>query len=113
MSGYMQLTQEQRYTLSVMLRKNCSQSDIARAIADALDARFHFAHPCASWEHGSNENGNGLIRQYPPKGTDFATVTDRDPAFFMRRLNNRPRKWLGMKTPNQVFFDKRHVALGS
>lgn len=52
---------------------------------------------------------NGLIRQYVPKGADFADVTEDDLAFIMRRLNNRPRKCLGMKTPNQVFFGQRKL----
>lgn len=74
------------------------------AIADALDADFYFAHPYASWERGLNENTNGLIRQYFPKGCDFTTITHRDIQKAMDKLNNRPRKCLGMKTPNQVFF---------
>ena len=73
-------------------------------IAKALNADYYFAHPYASWERGSNENTNGLIRQYFPKGCDFATITDKDIQHVMNRLNNRPRKCLGMKTPNQVFF---------
>ncbi len=75
-----------------------------QAIAEALDADFYFAHPYASWERGLNENTNGLIRQYFPKGCDFTTLTQRDIQKVMDKLNNRPRKCLGMKTPNQVFF---------
>lgn len=74
------------------------------AIAEALDADFYFAHPYDSWERGLNENTNGLIRQYFPKGCDFTTITDQDIQHVMNKLNNRPRKCLGMKTPNQVFF---------
>lgn len=74
------------------------------AIAEALDADFYFAHPYASWERGLNENTNGLIRQYFPKGCDFTTISDKDIQRAMNKLNNRPRKCLGMKTPNQVFF---------
>ena len=73
-------------------------------IAEALDADFYFAHPYASWERGLNENTNGLIRQYFPKGSDFTNITDEDIRRVMDKLNNRPRKCLGMKTPNQVFF---------
>jgi len=73
-------------------------------IAKALGAKFYFAHPYASWERGLNENANGLIRQYFPKGCDFTTITDKDIQHVMNRLNNRPRKCLGMKTPNQVLF---------
>ena len=59
--------------------------------------------PYSSWERGSNENMNGLIRQYLPKGTCFETVNDEDCAFIMDRLNNRPRKCLGYRTPQEVF----------
>jgi len=85
-----------------------------RSIAKALGAKFYFAHPYASWQRGTNENSNGLIRQYLPKGTDFSTLTGRDLCAVMDKLNNRPRKCLGMKTPNQVFFGiKPTVALAS
>jgi IS30 family transposase len=84
------------------------------AIAEALNADFYFAHPYASWERGLNENTNGLIRQYFPKGSDFTTITQKDIQSTMDKLNNRPRKCLGMKTPNQVFFGiNPSVALAS
>ncbi len=73
-------------------------------IANKLDAKFYFAHPYASWERGLNENTNGLIRQYFPKGRDFTTITQEEINQVMNRLNNRPRKCLGIKTPNQVFL---------
>lgn len=73
-------------------------------IAKALGARFYFAHPYASWERGLNENTNGLIRQYFPKHRDFTTITQAEINEVMEKLNNRPRKCLGIKTPNQVFF---------
>lgn len=74
------------------------------AIAYHLGADFYFAHPYASYERGLNENTNGLIRQYFPKERDFRTITDEEIIHAMKRLNNRPRKRLGFKTPNQVFF---------
>ena len=73
-------------------------------IAKALKAKFYFAHPFASWERGLNENTNGLIRQYFPKKHDFSTITQQQINHVMDRLNNRPRKCLGIKSPNQVFF---------
>jgi len=80
-------------------------------IASALSAKFYFAHPYCSWERGTNENTNGLVRQYFPKKTDFSKITDRQVEKVMERLNNRPRKTLGYKTPNEVFFNQRTVAL--
>ena len=82
-------------------------------IAHHLDADFYFAHPYASYERGLNENTNGLIRQYFPKNRDFSTITDDEIIMAIKKLNNRPRKCLGFKTPNQVFFmnELNNVAL--
>jgi len=74
------------------------------SIAKDLECGFYFAHAYSSWERGTNENTNGLIRQYFPKDRDFRTITDDELIQSMKRLNNRPRKRLGFKTPNQVFF---------
>jgi IS30 family transposase len=85
-----------------------------KKIADKLNAKFYFAHPYASWERGLNENTNGLIRQYFPKGSDFTNITQKEINQVMRKLNNRPRKCLGIKTPNQVFLGiNPSVALAS
>ncbi|MFQ5752692.1 MAG: IS30 family transposase [bacterium] len=73
-------------------------------IAHYLSADFYFAHPYSSYERGTNENTNGLIRQYFPKSRDFRTITDDEIIRAMKRLNNRPRKCLGFKSPNQVFW---------
>jgi len=73
-------------------------------ISDSLNAKGYFAHPYHSWERGLNENTNGLIRQYLPKGSSFDELTNKDIQNIMNKLNNRPRKCLGIKTPNQVFF---------
>ncbi len=76
-------------------------------IASQLKADIYFAHPYASWERGINENTNGLIRQYFPKGTDFNQVSDDDIAQVMERLNNRPRKTRGCRSPNELFLGQR------
>jgi len=73
-------------------------------IASALDADFFFAHPYASWERGANENMNGLIRQFFPKKMRFDSITPKHIAFVMHRLNHRPRKCLGFKTPHEIFM---------
>ena len=80
-------------------------------IAAALQARIYFAHPYASWERGLNENTNGLVRQYFPKKYPFAKITDQDVHRVEDLLNNRPRKTLGYRTPNEVSFKQRSVAL--
>mgnify|MGYP001792160416 FL=1 len=73
-------------------------------IARSLKADIFFAHPYSSWERGLNENTNGLIRQYFPKKHDFTTITDDELAEAAHRLNHRPRKKLGFKTPYEVIF---------
>lgn len=71
-------------------------------VSQDLETAFYFAHPYSSWERGVNENTNGLIRQYFPKKTDFKTVTDEEVYNVMEKLNNRPRKTLGFRTPFQA-----------
>ncbi len=73
-------------------------------IAECLEAAFFFAHPYHSWERGTNENTNGLIRQYLPKSMGFELLTQEDCQKIMDKLNNRPRKVLGFRTPAEVFF---------
>jgi IS30 family transposase len=82
-------------------------------IAEGLQARIYFAHPYSSWERGLNENTNGLVRQYFPKKFEFVRITDQDLQQVEDLLNNRPRKTLGYRTPNEVFFKQRPVALPS
>src|SRR5271157_1640549 len=71
-------------------------------ITEEIGIKCYFAHPYASWERGTNENANGLVRWYFPKGTDFAKITDDQIALVESRLNNRPRKCLGFRTPIEV-----------
>jgi IS30 family transposase len=73
-------------------------------IREQLHTTVYFAHPYHAWERGLCENTNGLIRQYFPKGLRFELITDNQVQMVMNRLNNRPRKTLGYKTPNEVFF---------
>ena len=63
---------------------------------------FYFTHPYSSWEKGTNENTNGLIRQYFPKGTDFNKVSDDAIQLVEDELNNRPRKCLNYKRPFEI-----------
>jgi transposase, IS30 family len=68
----------------------------------ATGIQVYFADPHAPWQRGSNENANGLLREYFPKGLDLATVTDHAIHTAVDQLNNRPRKRLGFRTPNEV-----------
>lgn len=71
-----------------------------------LGMKLYFADPGCPYQRGTNENTNGLIRQYFPKGTDFRDVTHYEARAVEQRLNNRPRKCLGFRTPAEVFFEK-------
>ncbi len=80
-------------------------------MSNHLDVDIFFAHPCSSWERGTNENTNGLIRQHLPKSRNLTSVTANEETMIMDRLNLRPRKCLDFKTPFEVFFSNQPVAL--
>jgi transposase, IS30 family len=73
-----------------------------KELEDKLGIKVYFAQPYHSWERGTNENTNGLIRQYLPKGSCFKQLTQRQCDEIERELNNRPRKVLGFSTPNEA-----------
>jgi transposase, IS30 family len=78
----------------------------------ALGSTGYFADPFSSWQRGSNENLNGLIRQYIPKKRALSSVTETELALIEEELNNRPRKRLGFRTPHELFTEELHrVAL--
>lgn len=85
-----------------------------KQLSDALEASVFFARPYYSWERGLNENTNGLVRQYFPKRTSFDNIDDSEMQDVANKLNNRPRKCLGYKTPTEVlrkWVEKRDIAL--
>jgi len=73
-----------------------------RQVEQATGLRVFFADPYCAWQRGVNENTNGLLRRYYPKGTDFSQVADDELTFVVHALNNRPRKCLGYRTPFEV-----------
>lgn len=80
-----------------------------KSVAEILQIKVFFADPYSAWQRGLNENTNGLIRQYVPKGYDVRILTEEQVQHVMDRLNNRPRKALGFLTPNEVFYDRRKL----
>ncbi|NQW93949.1 MAG: IS30 family transposase [Polaromonas sp.] len=74
-------------------------------IGKCLDAKVYFAHPYCSWERGLNENTNGLLRQYFPKTMSLRDVSQIDVDDAVYKLNHRPRKCLGYRTPHEVFYN--------
>lgn len=88
-------------------------SEFARfaTLQKKLGLKVYFAQPYKAWQRGANENANGLIRQFFPKGTDLSTVSPKRVAQVERLLNNRPRKCLNYRTPAEVFRPPPGVAL--
>ena len=76
-----------------------------KKVRQKLLSPFFFADAYASWQRGTNENTNGLIREFLPKGCDFRQVSDQNIQMIENKLNNRPRKRLGFKTPIQAFYN--------
>lgn len=72
------------------------------ALARRTGLAIYFAHPYCSWQRGTNENTNGLLRQFFPKGTDFHAIGPSTLDYAVRLLNNRPRRRLGYRTPQEV-----------
>jgi IS30 family transposase len=79
-------------------------------LAEAVGMKMYFAKPYSAWQRGTNENTNGLVRQYYPKGTDLAALSHREVTAVEASLNDRPRKRLGYKTPREVLnqVNRRH-----
>ncbi|MFC1814055.1 IS30 family transposase [Thermodesulfobacteriota bacterium] len=74
---------------------------------------IYFADPYSAWQRGSNENTNGLIRQYFPKGANFKDITNKDLALVVKKINHRPRKSLNYQTPHEVFYSAIRGALAT
>jgi len=72
-------------------------------VSEETDVAFFFARPYHSWERGANENTNGLVRQYIPKGSDFTNITEEFLEEVEKKLNERPRKRHGFLSPDAVF----------
>ncbi len=97
------LIRKQPRTVRTITADNGTEFHNYAAIERATAARFYFATPHHAWERGTNENTNGLIRQYLPKRQSMAAVTQHDCNAIARKLNRRPRKRLGYRTPEECY----------
>lgn len=102
-----------RGCIHTMTTDNGKEFSAHENIANALKIEFFFANPYHSWERGLNENTNGLVRQYFSKGTDFTKLTYEQVFEVEKKLNNRPRKTLGFRTPSEEFLRLTGYALRS
>ena len=97
------LPESLRRTMTLDNGKECAEHE---QLAEDLGLDIYFAKPYASWQRGTNEHTNGLLRQFFPKGTDFARISHRQVARAEKLLNERPRKRLGYRTPQEVLANK-------
>lgn len=97
-----QLNKQPKFLRKTMTYDNGIEMANHKWLTQNTGMDIYFAHPYSSWERGTNENTNGLIRRFLPKGTDFNKISDYQLKQIQNNLNNRPRKVLGFKTPNQM-----------
>ncbi len=83
---------------------NGSEFALFREIEQELNTTIYFAEPHKPWQRGTNENVNGILRFFFPKGFNFLNVTQQELDYVLNLINNRPRKCLGWKSPAEVFF---------
>ena len=95
------LPPEMRQTLTYDQGKEMA---LHKRLAESTGLKIYFADPHSPWQRGINENTNGLLRQYMPKGTDLSVYSQRELDYTAWDLNTRPRKSLGWRTPSEVFF---------
>ncbi|MDP0563277.1 MAG: IS30 family transposase [Candidatus Endonucleobacter sp. (ex Gigantidas childressi)] len=84
---------------------NCNEFHQYKKVEEVTNCPYYFANPHHSWELGTNENTNGLIRQYFVKGTSMAGLTQQQCNIITVKLNTRPRKLLAYKTPEECFYE--------
>lgn len=107
------LLKPRRGAVQTVTLDNGSEFAHHETVAKAVTASIYFCDPYCSGQRGTNENTNGLIRQYYPKGTNFRQVTDAELRRVVKKLNDRPRKRLGYRTPAQVFLGEYSGALNT
>ena len=94
----------ERQRVKTITADNGTEFHNYRELESILGTEVYFATPHHAWERGTNENTNGLIRQYLPKGTNLSRLTQQQCDRIAEQLNNRPRLRLGFKTPNEVYY---------
>jgi transposase, IS30 family len=98
-----EMIQDWKAFLKTITSDNGKEFARHKNIATALEIDYYFARPYHSWERGANENLNGLVRQYFPKGTSFEDITEQQVKDVQEALNTRPRKRFGFQSPQEIF----------
>lgn len=96
--------------LKTIISDNGKEFSLHEYTAQKLEIDWYFADPHSAWQRGTNENTNGLIRQYIKKGSNLNAYKDESISEIIQRLNHRPRKRLGLKSPSQVSWQQYGVA---
>ena len=109
-SSYQKIPPQYRQTLTL---DNGSENAQHQQLSHTLQLKIYFAKPYASWERGTNENTNGLIRRFFPKTTNFLEITQKQLDRVVDLLNHRPRKCLDYRTPFEVFNKITNGALAT
>ncbi len=107
-SAFRRIPKALRHTLTLDNGKEFARF---QDIEKGTGLKVYFADPYSAWQRGTNENTNGLLRRYFPKGMDFKTVTQKILAEAVKKLNHRPRKCLGYRTPHEVFQEAKRGAV--
>lgn len=107
---YQALPLQLRRTLTL---DNGKEFSLFKKLEQQTGLKAYFSTPYAAWQRGTNENTNGLLRFYFPKGTRFGRLTEKSLAWAVARINNRPRKCLSYQTPQEVFDQARSGALAN
>ena len=108
--AFWRIPKKMRKTLTVDNGKEFARF---KELEDRTGLTVYFADPYSAWQRGSNENTNGLLRQYFPKGMDFRDVSEEVLAFTVKKLNLRPRKCLDYQSPHEVFLKAKNGALAT
>jgi IS30 family transposase len=108
------ILRQEKHRIRTLTADNGSEFHLYKRLERRLRATIYFALPHHAWERGSNENTNGLLRQYLPKGTNLSTLTQRQCTALASKLNHRPRRRHGFLTPHEVYhgtvLDRRWAA---
>lgn len=103
-SAMIEMLKPFKHRVKTITSDNGCEFAMHETVDAALNCTSYFARPYASWQRGTNENTNGLVRQYVPKNRKFNTVSHKEIEMIQNRLNHRPRKRLGFNTPDNVFY---------